>query len=747
MATPEPASQVAYFNTCVDDLINVLNLPAVWGGHKPAPIVTAVVQLLLAMLRQNFADSENVQSRVNGLLGVIKAQQALMTLESGEQKSAYCGREYHARGAMPLPRDELEQRVVERTEQLLAANAELIKQITERERAQEELRRANAKTTEVLESITEGFSAWDHNWRYIDMNERSAQLLGKSRGQLIGRSVWDLFPEAVGSETYRKCQQAMAERVPVYFEACFFNRWYENHVYPTREGLSVYWREITDRKRAEEGLKEANERIRMILDSITDEFNAFDRDWRFTYVNEPALLSIRRAKGEELTREDVLGKNVWEMFPEHVGSVFYQKYDEAMREHKAVHFEACSPGTDRWIEVNAYPTEEGLSVYCRDITERRRAEEKLRRSEAYLAEGQRMSHTGSWAWSVSTGELFWSLEHFRICGVNPETFKPTVATARQLIHPEDLAAANQAFDAAIRARSDFDRELRIIRPDGTIRFVHSVGHPAFNESGELTEYVGTIVDTTEGKQAEETLHKVQAELAHVSRVNMMGELAASIAHEIHQPLGAIVNNSNACLGLFDRSAPEREVREALLDIISDAERASSIVRRIRALSKRTPPEKTAFAVEQAIGEVVIMAFQALMERHIEVRTEMAEGLPAVSADRLQLQEVLLNLLMNAIDATSAVEEEQRLVTIGADRGQLEDRAMIVITVQDLGRGFKPEDSERLFEAFYTTKPHGLGMGLRISRSIVEAHGGRLWATANAGPGATFHCALPVAGGE
>jgi hypothetical protein len=248
---------------------------------------------------------------------------------------------------------------------------------------------------------------------------------------------------------------------------------------------------------------------------------------------------------------------------------------------------------------------------------------------------------------------------------------------------------------------------------------------------------------TARKRTEDELRRTQADLAHLSRMTMIGELAASIAHEVNQPLGAIVNNSRACLDLLDRSAPHREVRDTLLDIVGDADRAGSIIARIRALSKKTPPEKTPFAVEEAIGEVVLLAFAVLIERHIQVRTEIAEGLPTVSVDRLQLQQVLLNLLTNAIDATSELEEEKRLVTIGAHRGQLEDRAVIVITVQDLGHGFKPEDSERLFEAFYTTKPHGLGMGLRISRSIVEAHGGRLWATSNTAPGATFHCALPA----
>ena len=493
--------------------------------------------------------------------------------------------------------------------------------ITERKRVEEELRRANAKITEILESITDGFSAWDQNWRYIYANERSVQLLGKPREQLIGRSVWDLFPEAVGTEAYHKCQQAMAERLPVDFEACFYSRWYENYVYPTKEGLSVYWREITDRKRAEAA---------------------------------------------------------------------------------------------------------------------------LRRSEAYLAEGQKISHTGSWAWNVSTGELFWSVEHFRIFGLDPENFTPTIETARQLIHPEDAPAAIRAFDGAIRERNDFQWDFRIVRPDGTIRYVRSLGHPAFNESGDLIEYVGTIMDTTERKRAEEELRKTEAELTHVTRLTTMGELAASIAHEINQPLGAIVNNGNVAMRLATaENGSLDKLVEVLSDVVSDANRTSAIIARIRSVMRKSAPEKTSLQLKDLVADVLALAQRELAERRIEVRTELPEDLPRVSGDRVQLHQVLLNLVMNAIDAMDDMEERRRILKIEGRTYEMAGDPAVLITVQDLGCGFKPEDSERLFEPFYTTKTGRMGMGLRISRSIVEAHGGHLWATSNDGEGATFHFALPV----
>ena len=782
-----------------------------------------------------------------------------------------------AEEALRRAHDELEQQVFQRTEQILAANAELVKQITERERVEEDLKRAHATTTEILESITDGFTAWDQNWRYIYVNERSAQLLGKSKDQLIGQSVWELFPEAVGTEAYHKCQQAMADRVPLYFEACFSNRWYENYLYPTKEGLSVYWREITERKRAEEKLRrseaylaeaqrlshtgswawyvstgelfwsaehfrilgldpektppsyptalqcihpedrsfvqrtlegalrarsdfhvncriirpdgtiryidsfarpvfndaselseyvgtiiditerkqseqtlqENQQRLRVALESSSVAFtilravrdeSSHITDFEWLYLNPVAAQIIGCAP------EELIGRRVRQVLPDGweppgLFDCFVQVV--STDEPRNIEIASRRNGVDAWFHNIAAKHGDGVAVWFADVTERKRVEDKLRRSEAFLAEGQRISRTGSWAVKFLSEDVFWSDEMYRIYGLNPATTEVSQQLAFELIHPEDRRFVREAFEQALRDQRDYAVEHRAMLPDGSLKHLHALGHPVLNESGDLIEYVGTVVDITERKQADEALHKVQAELAHISRVTMMGELAASIVHEINQPLGAIVNNSNACLGLFTRSAAQRQVREALLDIVSDADRATSIIARIRALSKRTPPEKTSLTVEKVIGDVVTLTHQELMERHIEVRTEIADGLPSVSSDRVQLQQVLLNLLMNAIDAMRDVNKERWLVTIGAHRGELEGRAMVVITVEDLGCGFEPDDAERVFESFYTTKPDGLGMGLRISRSIVEAHGGRLWATSNAGPGATFHCALPV----
>jgi PAS domain S-box-containing protein len=379
-----------------------------------------------------------------------------------------------------------------------------------------------------------------------------------------------------------------------------------------------------------------------------------------------------------------------------------------------------------------------------DTTERKRAEERLQRSEAYLAEGQRISHTGSWAVKLPSEEIFWSEEVFRIYGLDPDTTNLSQRMAFQLIHPDDRALVQEAFRRAVREKTDYDVEHRAFLSDTSKKYLRALGHPVLNESGEVIEYVGTVADITERKQAEEALHKARAELLHVTRVTTMGELAASIAHEINQPLGAIANNANVCFRLAAASGNQDDMREALTDIVNDSNRASAIIARIRAMTKRALPEKTSLQFRDVIAEVLALSHHQLAEHRIEVRTELPEDLPQVSGDRVQLQQVLLNLVMNGAEAMSAIADPHRILTISGRRSEWNGEPGILIAVTDIGCGFSAEDPERLFEGFYTTKPNGLGMGLRISRSIVEAHGGSLWAQANDEAGATFLFFLPVA---
>jgi PAS domain S-box-containing protein len=265
--------------------------------------------------------------------------------------------------------------------------------------------------------------------------------------------------------------------------------------------------DITERKRAEKLLRKAHKRVEMILDSITDQFFALSEDWQFTYLNKHAAEQMK-ILGKDPAR--LIGKVLWEEFP-------YVPNEEALRrvmsERVAITDQLYYPPLGEWVENHMYPSPDGgLVTFQKYITERKQAEEELRRSETLLAEAQRLSHTGSWALNVSSGELFWSKEHFRIVGLDPEEVKPSYPMALQYIHPEDRAFVQQTFDRVFRERSIFELDCRVVRPDGTVRHIHSLAHPMFNESGDLTEYVGTIIDTTERKLAEEALKKAFAEI-------------------------------------------------------------------------------------------------------------------------------------------------------------------------------------------------------------------------------------------
>jgi PAS domain S-box-containing protein len=253
-------------------------------------------------------------------------------------------------------------------------------------------------------------------------------------------------------------------------------------------------------------------------------------------------------------------------------------------------------------------------------------------------------------------------------------------------------------------------------------------------------------DISERKETEQKLQETQAELAHVTRMSTLGEIGASIAHEINQPLGAIVNNSNVCLKLIGRRGSEGKKREVLVDIANDALRASAIITRIRALTKRSPSEKTFFSVKDLIDEVLALAHQTANKAGVNTKNVVPARI-RLRADRVQLQQMLLNLIMNGIQAMGATPEKKRTLTLRAKPQKLDGKPMITISVEDCGVGFTPEGADRLFEPFFTTKSNGMGLGLAISRSIAEAHGGRLWAKSNAGPGATFYCAFPPRGAK
>jgi PAS domain S-box-containing protein len=380
-----------------------------------------------------------------------------------------------------------------------------------------------------------------------------------------------------------------------------------------------------------------------------------------------------------------------------------------------------------------------------DIDDQKRTEDALRRSEAYLAEAQKLSHTGSWAFNPSNDQVnYWSEECFRVLGFNPEEGVPSGEATFERIHKDDLAATLDRIERATREKSTYEAECRYILPNGDVRDIHVVGKPVLSPSGELVEFFGTVIDITEQKRAEEGLRRARADLAHVSRLTTLGEMSASIAHEVNQPLGSVVNNANACLTILSNGSSHiEEVRQALEEIIAGADRASAVISRVRNLSKKVPYQNARVDLNQVVTEVMSLVRHEAAIRDVMIHVDTGGDLPAVLGDRVQLQQVLLNLVVNGIEAMATIEPAKRTVVISGRWEFRDGEPWCLMSVKDAGIGVNPEIVDRLFEAFYTTKSDGMGMGLAISRSIIEAHGGQLWFDAEEGAGTTFQFRLPA----
>src|SRR5882724_5551832 len=371
--------------------------------------------------------------------------------------------------------------------------------------------------------------------------------------------------------------------------------------------------------------------------------------------------------------------------------------------------------------------------------ERAQSDAALKRSEAFFAEAQHLSRTGSFSWRVVTDETTWSEELYRIHELNPAV-PLTSALIYSRVHPEDIPFMHEM---ANRARGgdvvDFGFEYRLQMPDRSVKYLHVVAHGIRDPDGRL-EYIGAVQDVTERRLSEEALGKVRSELARVARVTSLGALTASIAHEVNQPLSGIITNAGTCLRMLAADPPNVDgARETARRTIRDGNRASDVITRLRALFGKKDTTIEPVDLNEATREVIALSLSELQRGRVILRPELADDLPPVTGDRVQLQQVILNLLLNASDAMSGVDDRPRQLVIRTERDE-GDR--VLLTVQDAGVGFETQDVERLFEAFYTTKSSGMGIGLSVSRSIIESHHGRLWATPNDGPGATFSFSIP-----
>ncbi|MBV8050709.1 MAG: HAMP domain-containing protein [Acidobacteriaceae bacterium] len=363
---------------------------------------------------------------------------------------------------------------------------------------------------------------------------------------------------------------------------------------------------------------------------------------------------------------------------------------------------------------------------------------EAQRSAAFLAEGQRLSLTGSYSWKVASNEITWSEQLYRIYEL--EVGVPiTPELIRTRVHPEDRTLLEIMVEHAREERDHFEWQYRLLMPDKSIKYLHAVGHANRDRDGQL-EYIAVVQDITARRLSEEALAKARSELAKVARTTSLGVLTASIAHEINQPLSGIITNAGTCLRMLSADPPNIDgARETARRTIRDGNRASDVITRLRTLFSKKDPQPELMDLNEATREVVSLSLSYVQRNRVILRHEFADDLPLVTGDKIQLQQVILNLLRNACDAMSTVEDHPRVLLIRTER---DEGNRVRLSMKDAGIGFAPQIADKLFEAFYTTKSDGMGIGLSISRSIIEAHHGRLWATANDGPGATFSFAVP-----
>jgi PAS domain S-box-containing protein len=493
-------------------------------------------------------------------------------------------------------------------------------------------------------------------------------------------------------------------------------------------------------------LQSSEDRLRLVIDTIPAHVWSARTDGSVDFINrrwqETTGLPVESALGwdwSSIVHPDDLPRYV-------------EAWDSALSAGAAMESEARLRRTDgeyRWWLIRNVPLrdEQGQIVKwygtAVDIEERHRAEDALRRSEASLHEAQRISHTGSWRHDVAAGTVTLSEEGTRLWGIDPDASEPVVEHFFGRMHPDDAPLVERAYAMAQATKSEFLADFRLVRPDGTTRRIHSVGHPVLDASGELVEFVGAALDITERRAAEEALRQAQADLAHVSRVTTMGELTASLAHEVRQPIAAAVMNANSCVRWLAHAPPDvAEARAAAMRIVEDGQRATDIISRIRLVFTKGAPLRERVDVNELAREMVVLLRSEAMRYDVSVHTALADGLPEVTGDRVQLQQVLMNLIMNGIDAMSAVQGPRDL-TITSQRGE---GAQVMVCVRDTGVGLPALRANQIFDAFFTTKEHGIGMGLSISRTIIESHGGRLWATDHPPRGASFCLTLPARAG-
>ena len=526
-------------------------------------------------------------------------------------------------------------------------------------------------------------------------------------------------------------------------------RWFLFRVSPVRDesGSIVKWYgidiDITERKLALERLQSNQD----LLDLAQKSAGAMAFDWyiqqeiNYWSAEQEALFGLPPGTfdGTYKTWKRMIYAPDWPIVVDAIRHA--QKTGKVAAEYRVV----WPDGSLHWLSTNGRMFFDNAGEPLRmvgftsDVTHRKNVEEELLRSAAFLAQAQQLSRTGSFSWRVAADEITWSEQLYRIYELEPGT-KITLEVIRTRVHPEDLTLYEKMVEQARNGSDDFEWQYRLLMPDRSIKFMHALAHATLDRNGEL-EYIAAVQDVTARRLSEEALDKARSELAHVSRVMTLGALTASIAHEVNQPLSGIITNASTCMKMLDSNPPNVDgARETAKRTIRDGHRAADVIARLRALfSKEAATELV--DLNEATREVIALSRSELERNRVITVTEFADELPLVTGDRVQLQQVILNLLRNGSDAMSSVDDRPRELRF---KTEVDDGNCVRVSVRDAGIGFSSQAVDRLFQSFYTTKADGMGIGLSVSRSIIENHHGRLWPTLNDGPGVTFSFSIPCA---
>jgi PAS domain S-box-containing protein len=505
--------------------------------------------------------------------------------------------------------------------------------------------------------------------------------------------------------------------------------------------------DITERKLAEEGLRVSEERYRTIIEEQTDLICRYRPDTTLTFVNAAYCRYFGR------TDEELIGTSFLALVPDAARQAAREHVQSLCEQPRIKHYEhpvIGASGGIRWQQWVDYVILDDngrileLQAVGRDITERKQAEEALRLSQERYALAVNAGKVGVWDWDIRTGAIYLDPSLKALLGYEDDDIPNQLEAWVGHVHPEDRARVMQVARVCLEGGlPQYEIEHRMLHKNGGIRWFLARGTVFRDADGQPYRMVGTDTDITERKQAEAAVQEAQAELAHATRVMTMGELSASLAHELTQPLTAILSNAQAALRFLAHPSSELdEVRAILADIVADDRRAGEVIQRLRQLLTRSELERLALDLNQVIRDVVRLIHSEVVIKNVTVSLDLGADLPPVLGDRVQLQQVILNLLINAVEAMSAVEDRPRELLIQSCR---QEDGGTLVAVRDVGIGLEPQQAERIFDSFYTTKPKGMGLGLSISRSIIEAHGGRLWAAPNQGYGTTLQFTLPAAG--